>query len=278
MSLNLMYITNNKIIASIAEKNGVDRIFIDMEYIGKEKRQEGMDTVKLRHTIDDVISIRKTITDSEILVRVNPIHSKSSYYEDSTDEINRVIDAGADIIMLPMYRTLQEVDKFVKLVDGRAKTILLTETPEACEIMDEVLDYKAIDELHIGLNDLHLAYHKKFMFELLADGTVDKICSKIRKSGKQFGFGGIARIGYGLLPAEYIISEHYRIGSTRAILSRAFCNIEKLQDVEKIEKIFQTEIIRIRNTEQVCSKFTDLQFEQIRKIVTVKVEEIISKM
>ena len=34
VALNLMYITNNPEVAQIAEKAGVNRIFIDMEYIG----------------------------------------------------------------------------------------------------------------------------------------------------------------------------------------------------------------------------------------------------
>lgn len=54
MSLKLMYITNQPEIAQIAESVGVDRIFVDLEYIGKSDRQGGMDTVQSRHTIDDV--------------------------------------------------------------------------------------------------------------------------------------------------------------------------------------------------------------------------------
>ena len=38
MSLNLMYITNNPEVAKIAEGVGVDWIFIDMEFIGKDSR------------------------------------------------------------------------------------------------------------------------------------------------------------------------------------------------------------------------------------------------
>lgn len=38
--LKLMYITNSPEIASIAQSAGADRIFIDMEYIGKEERQK----------------------------------------------------------------------------------------------------------------------------------------------------------------------------------------------------------------------------------------------
>ena len=54
MALTLMYITNNPVTAQIAQNAGVDRIWIDMEYIGKDTRQGGMDTVKNHHTIEDI--------------------------------------------------------------------------------------------------------------------------------------------------------------------------------------------------------------------------------
>ena len=41
-----MYITNNPDVAVIAEESGVDRIFVDMEFIGKDIRQGGLDTVR----------------------------------------------------------------------------------------------------------------------------------------------------------------------------------------------------------------------------------------
>lgn len=41
MPLKLMYITNSEDVAHIAEEAGVDRIFVDMEYIGKTDRQGG---------------------------------------------------------------------------------------------------------------------------------------------------------------------------------------------------------------------------------------------
>ena len=42
--LKLMYITNDENVAKIADKHGVDRIFVDLEQIGKQERQGGMDT------------------------------------------------------------------------------------------------------------------------------------------------------------------------------------------------------------------------------------------
>jgi len=49
--LKLMYITNSPEVASIADGAGVDRIFIDLEQYGKEKRQKNWDSVKSKHSI-----------------------------------------------------------------------------------------------------------------------------------------------------------------------------------------------------------------------------------
>lgn len=74
MSLKLMYITNKPEVAQIAEASGVDRIFIDMEYIGKSERQKNLNTVQNHHTVEDVACIHEAIETAELLVRVNPIH------------------------------------------------------------------------------------------------------------------------------------------------------------------------------------------------------------
>ena len=58
MALTLMYITNNKDVALIAEKYGVDRIWIDLETLGKEERQKGMNTVKSKHSVEDIRIIK----------------------------------------------------------------------------------------------------------------------------------------------------------------------------------------------------------------------------
>lgn len=241
--LKLMYITNDIDVAKIAQDSGVDRIFVDLEYIGKEERQKDMDTVKSKHTIEDVKKIKDILTKSELLVRVNPIH------DNSENEINEVIKNGADIIMLPFFKTVEEVVKFLGYVNKRTKTCLLLETPEAVDIIDDILSIPNVDEVHIGLNDLHLGYKKKFMFELLTDGTVEILCNKFKKSRVKYGFGGIAAIGNGVLPAEMIIKEHYRLGSSRVILSRSFCNVEKVKDLNEIRNIFDIEVRKIRDFE-----------------------------
>nr|WP_295269191.1 aldolase/citrate lyase family protein [uncultured Blautia sp.] len=256
MALKLMYITNRLDVALIAEKNGVDRIWIDLETLGKEERQKGMNTVKSQHSIDDIKRIKPFLSASEMLVRINP------WNKNSEQEINAVIDAGADIIMLPMWKSASEVASFLKAVNGRCKTTLLLETKEAVECLDEVLQNGGMDEIHIGLNDLHLSYGLTFMFELLADGTVEKLIKKIKIKEIPCGFGGIARLGEGELPAEKIIMEHYRLGSTRAILSRSFCNTEIVTKTSDIERIFQKNMKELRDYEKTLVGEKDFKANQ----------------
>ncbi len=267
MPLKLMYITNRPDIARIAEKNGVDRVFVDMEYIGKAERQRGLNTVMNHHTFEDEIAVRKALTKSELLVRVNPIHEKQADgYPDSEEEIERVIQAGADIVMLPYFKTVGEVERFVADVNGRAKTMLLLETAEADKLVDDVARADGVDEIHIGLNDLSISYHSKFMFEMLSNGTVERLCRHLKQVGKPYGFGGLASLGRGLVPAEMIIKEHYRLGSTGAILSRSFCNINRFSNLEAIDEVFFRGVREIRALEKECENRMQYFTENEKKL------------
>ena len=268
--LILMYITNRPEIVHIAEQSGVDRIFVDLETIGKQERQGGMDTVQSHHTLDDVAAVGNSVDRAELLVRSNPIHPGSRA------EIETIVSNGADVIMLPYFKTVNEAAKFIDLVAGRAKTSLLVETAEAVEQIDAILSLEGIDEIHIGLNDLHLAYGMKFMFELLTDGTVERLGRKILARGIPYGFGGIARLGAGALPSEAVIKEHYRLGSTRAILSRSFCNTDLVRDPKEINEIFRNGMYKIRalETEIMAHK---LYFEENRRFVCEAVARIANR-
>ena len=242
--LILMYITNRLDVALIAQKYGVERIWVDLETIGKEERQKEQNSVKSHHKISDIANIAPHLTTSQMMVRINPWNPHSK------EEIEAVIAAGAQIIMLPYWKTVNEVKSFLSAVNGRCKTSLLLETKEAENCLDEVLELPGIDEIHIGLNDLHLSYGLDFMFEVLTNGTVERICKKIAAKGIPYGFGGIAQIGQGAVPAEKIILEHYRLGSTRVILSRSFCNYEQIETLDEIDNVFAQNIQKLRAFEE----------------------------
>ena len=214
-----------------------------------------MDTVQSHHTVEDVADIKSSITTAELMVRINPIHEESEQYCSSKEEIDDVIANGADIIMLPYFKTVEDVKTFVELVDGRVRTLPLIETVEAVDAIDDILKIDGIDEIFIGLNDLSLGYQKKFMFELLSDGTVESLCHKFKKNGIPYGFGGIASLGKGMLPSEYIIKEHYRLGSTCSILSRSFCNIDRIKHYGVISSTFVNGIREIRELEKECERY-----------------------
>lgn len=275
--LKLMYITNRPEIAQIAETAGVDRIFVDMEFIGKDERQKGLDTVKSHHRVEDVANIKAALEKAELLVRVNPIHEALRDYPASREEIDATVAAGADIIMLPFFKTPEEVGRFLDMVQGRARTMLLLETPEAVACLDEILKLPGIDEVHIGLNDLSLGYRRKFMFELLADGTVERLCFQLRQKGVFYGFGGIASLGKGALPSEYIIREHYRLGSGCAILSRSFCDVTKVRHIGIINAMFLQGVREIRELEAECQRHAAFFWENEAQ-VREKVAEVLREL
>ena len=250
--IKLMYLTSNPAAAIEAENAGVDRIFLDLEILGKEERQGHLDTVVSHSSLDDIAPLRKVISKSKLLVRCNPVH------KGIRREIDRIIDDGADIIMLPYFKTVEEVSTFLDLVGGRVHTVLLFETKESVELVDEILALENIDEVFIGLNDLHLSYGMDFMFELLTDGTVEMLCEKFKDRGVPYGFGGIAKIGEGLLKSDYVIAEHKRLGSTCAILSRTFRNeVDASRPIDD----FRGEIMLLRNREFEVNKWDEEQFE-----------------
>jgi hypothetical protein len=115
------------------------------------------------------------------------------------------------------------------------------------------------------------------MFELLSDNTVEKLASKLNKNKIPFGFGGIASLGKGLITAERIIMEHYRLGSTRAILSRSFCNTQDVTDLDQIEKIFVNGVAEIRAYEKYCEESPHL-WERNRREVADLISEISDKL
>ena len=274
MYMKLMYITNNPAVARIAEDAGVDWIFLDMEVIGKAFRQSGLDTVQNHHTIDDIKRIRKTISQSKLLVRINPIHDALENYPSSKNEIEASIDAGADILMLPYFKTVEEVKTFIHLVNGRAKTLLLLETVEAASLIDDILEVPGIDMIHLGLNDMHLELGMNFMFELLADGTVERLGDKIKAKGIPFGFGGIATLDGGALPGSMVLKEHVRLGSSIVIVSRSFCNTEIVTDLNEVKRIFDTGISGLRALEKEASQADTAYFEENRKAVVAAVNKI----
>lgn len=266
--MKLMLLTADITAAALADSTGVDRIFYDLETMHKEERQKGRNTLISANKIENIHKIKSCLKQAELLVRINPHHP------DSCTEIDTAIAQGADIIMMPMITSAYQVEELVQMVDGRAKVCPLLETAQTVARIDSILDVEGVDEFYLGLNDMHISFGLDFMFELLSGGIVEYMAGKMRTKKIPFGFGGLARIGEGLLPAEYILGEHFRLGSTSVILSRTFRN----EVGEKREFDFVAEIQKIRDHEAMTNKWTVAQFEENSLRTKQIVNTICSKM
>jgi hypothetical protein len=268
--MKLMLLTADPIFAAKAQEVGVDRIFLDLEYINKVERQKGRNTVISQNSVEDVLPLRRLLNRSELLVRINPINPHTE------EEVERVVADGADILMLPMVIDEDDVRTLVKIVKGRARVCPMVETSQAFVRLDNILAIRGIDEIFIGLNDLHISMNLVFMFELLSGGIVEYMARKLKVAGIPFGFGGLAKMGEGLLPAEYVLGEHYRLGSSSVILSRTFRNEVGNNAAAVLD--LSTEITKLRECEHKIEGWSAEEFEKNRKIVQDNVRHIVRKL
>ena len=218
--MKLSLITNNLELATYA--NGlVDRLMIDLEYLGKKERQTGKDLFQSEHRIEDISILKPILSHMELMVRVNSIH------DNTANEIDEVIQRGADIVMLPFFKTTQEVEYFIKCVGKRVKTSLLIETKEAVSILSELITYKEIDEYHIGLNDLSISLGNNTIFDAVLDGTIENCIELLKTTNKPYGFGGVGSLSNKGLTINPLLclSEQIRLGCSIGWLGRSFRNL-----------------------------------------------------
>ena len=259
--MELMIIENDVEKIKIYDQLGVDRIFIDLEKLGKEERQKGLNTVKSNHSFEDIVKAKKVVKNSKLLVRINPLN------QNSNDEVDKAIDCGADIIMLPYFRTSTEVENFINIINGRVRTSLLLESAQAFIRIENILKVEGIDEIHIGLNDLHLDLGLNFMLELYDSPYLELISKLIKERGISFGIGGVAPMNLGDVPGKYVLNEGRRIGSERVILSRAFPK----DDLNN----FKAQLLELRS--ELKRELSLDEYENNRKLLHESIIEFLSK-
>ena len=214
--MKLILISNLPDVSKYAFECGVDRIMVDTETLGKRVRQSTVNAVFNEHSINDIIDIKNNCF-GEVICRINPINRNTLM------EIDSVVHAGADYLMVPMIRDENDIKTVLSLINGRIKFIPLLETASSIIRLHEIIKLNGISELYFGLNDISIQMKLEFLHEITSS-KIMRFCSSIIDNKLPFGFGGIARIGEGAIPAELILSEHYFCDSTRVILGRAFHN------------------------------------------------------
>ena len=203
----------------MADAAGVDRIGVDVERLTKLERQGHVPGARISdHQLSDLAALRSGIGRAALFARLNSIHAQSG------DEVGAAIAAGASVLMLPFFKGPAEVAQFVRLVDGRARVVLLLETMAAVVRLHDVLDVDGIGEVMVGLNDLRLSSGVDNPFETVVSDMMPVVARQVLERGCAFGFGGLPRVGDETLPVppDLVIAQHARLGSTSAWLSRSF--------------------------------------------------------
>ena len=234
--LDLIQITNDPAFARRCDALDGMRLFVDLERLGKAERQAGRNTFISTHQADDVGRIKSQLRRSRLMVRVNPLNAGTR------DEIEAVLGQGADMLMLPMFENADQLREFLAIVDSRVPVSALLENAGALATIDEWIGLPGLSEVFVGLNDLHLSLGRRFMFEPLAEGIVERVAALVHARGVAFGFGGIARLEEGLLSGRDVLAEHLRLGSGAVILSRSFHNSQGSES-------FEQEVAALRATE-----------------------------
>jgi 2-keto-3-deoxy-L-rhamnonate aldolase RhmA len=212
-------ITNDPALAARADRAGVDIIGVDIERLNKAARQGHIKRARISdHELADLARLAPVVRSAALFARLNPLH------EGSAEEVAAALAHGARVLMLPFFTTAGEVEGFVRLADGRARVVLLLETAAAVVRLHEILAVGGIDEVIVGLNDLHLSVAVNNPFELVASDLMTMISDVVRGRGLRFGFGGLARAGDESLPvpSDLVLAQHARLDSASSWLSRSF--------------------------------------------------------
>ena len=263
--MEFLQITNDPDMARRCDALPGMRLFVDLEVHGKAARQAGRNTFISTHQPQDVGRVKAELRRSQLMVRVNPL------YEGTAAELDTVLTQGADLVMLPMFQTPEELRAFSRLVAGRAPVVALLETAGALHSLDAWVDTPGLSEVFVGLNDLHLSLGCAFMFEPLASGLVDRVSARVHSQGLRFGFGGIARLDEGLVPGRDVLAEHVRLGSAAVILSRTF---HRPSEHNAAAHGFEAEVAALRQAERDLSKRTSQQVESDRSRISGLIESV----
>jgi len=215
----LTAITLDPAVIRAADEAGVDRIGIDIERLGKTLRQRHKPGARISdHQLDDLASVAANVARAEVFVRLNPLH------QGSRAEIDRALELGARVAMLPFFTEPREAACFVEMLGGRAKAVLLIETASAAARIRETVAVKGVAEIMVGLNDLHMSLGLSNPFEVVISDVLATIAMHVRDAGLRFGFGGLARSGDRTLPVppDLVYAQYPRLGATTAWLARSF--------------------------------------------------------
>ena len=234
-------------LATRAVAAGVDGLVIDWERNGKHVRQQAVDTEVNEDTVDDLRRVRGA-THAPILCRINPLG------DETADEIDAAVEAGASELLLPMVRSVADVERALELTVGRIGLGILVETVEAVANARELAQLP-LSRVFLGLNDLALARGSTSIFTAFVDGTVDRVRAAFEAP---FGVAGLTVPDAGSpIPCRLLMGELMRLECDFTFLRRSF-----RRDV--VGRALDIEVRRIREALLVASTRSPDEVQRVR--------------
>ncbi len=192
---------------------GAAGVVVDWERRGKLRRQAGHDTQINADTADDLARVRAA-TPGRVLCRLNAVGPWTA------GEVEEAVTRGADEVLLPMVRTVDEVDRALDLARGRIGVGILVETVEAVVRAPQLLA-RPLSRAYVGLNDLRIARRSTQLFAPLVDGTVDAV--RRAAGALPFGVAGLTVVDGGApVPCRLLAHELVRLDASFTFLRRSF--------------------------------------------------------
>ncbi|HSX26446.1 MAG TPA: aldolase/citrate lyase family protein [Chlamydiales bacterium] len=239
-----------------AVAGGINAVLVDWETRGKKERQAFADTQINTHTLEDLICVRNA-TAAPVICRLN------SVYEQTPIEISQAIEAGANELLLPMVKTVDEVESVIKMAQGKVGVGILVETLEAIALVEK-LSALPLSRIYVGLNDLAIASQSSNIFIPLVDGTLEKIREAFLNI--PFGFGGLTLVDKGFpIPSYLLMGEMIRLRCHFSFLRRSFlADVEGRNIVHEVSRMKEAlKTMASRTPQEVASERQQL----IKKIL-----------
>ncbi len=213
----LTHFTDDPDLAAVLDAAGVDRIGIDLERLGKAKRQEGANSWISQHEVGTLAELRPRLSRAKLLARINPWNPASA------DEIEEVLALGAEVVMLPFFKTIGDVAATLEAIDDRALLVPLVETVPALDILEGIRDL-GLHEIHFGLTDLRLEMGYPAFVPVFEDPRFEAAVERAKAASLRYAIAGVARPGDTRLPIdpESVYRQMRRLGARGALVSRSF--------------------------------------------------------
>lgn len=210
--MDLYLFTTDEALAARALAGGIAGFVVDWETAGKGRRQQGACLEENRDRPEDVTRL-KTRVGGRVLCRIN------GSGPDLAREVETAVQAGADVVFLPMVRRVEEVEAFLDCLAGRAGGAILVETVDAVARAAD-LARLPLTMVYMGLNDLALDRGRD-LFDAVADGTVERVRRAF--SEVPFGFAGLTVLDRGApVPTAHLASYMGRLGCDFTFLRRSW--------------------------------------------------------